>query len=138
MFRHITDDTFTKSYAYNIRHNYGLEGKRANYNPYPCVRIITTNAPSVGDHHGCPFKHFSQENLRNTILHFGVRETEAETICETAQNGHYQVACTRYFEAIHPNVAKESVMAIEHPNQFYQQSLEFTKSAGSNGMDVSR
>lgn len=30
-FSNIQDDKFNKEYRYNIRHSYGLEGRRANY-----------------------------------------------------------------------------------------------------------
>ena len=57
-------DKFEKEYAYNIRHSYGLEGKRVSYTPYTCEKIINMNVPMGRECHGCPFKTYSEENLR--------------------------------------------------------------------------
>ncbi|XP_031476813.1 probable DNA primase large subunit isoform X2 [Nymphaea colorata] len=111
----VGSERFEKEYAYNIRHNYGKEGKRTDYTPYSCQRIITST-PGVGDHHGCPYRHFSEENLRAALGNMGVTGRSVDDIMEKVQNRHYQLACTLTFEAIHscPHDA-----GINHPNQYF-------------------
>ncbi|KAF7721124.1 hypothetical protein EC973_005389 [Apophysomyces ossiformis] len=120
-FSNITDDKFQKEYAYNIRHNYGLEGKRANYSPYNCMKIIQGNPPSTGDHHGCPFRHFSIQNLEARLYKDRVATAHVNEIVNLVQDKHYQVACTRYYEVTHPECT-EKIDTIQHPNQYFEMS----------------
>lgn len=48
-----TTEKFNKEYLYYIRHNYGLEGKRANYHSFSCSKIIGYSNDRT--HFGCPF-----------------------------------------------------------------------------------
>ncbi|KAJ1672867.1 DNA primase subunit pri2 [Spiromyces aspiralis] len=126
--RKFTDDQFQKSYAYNIRHNYGMEGRRTDYTPYSCAKIITTNAPGAGDHHGCPFRHAGAGRLKALLCHGGLGGAEAGEVAELARQGHYQVACTKYLElrlrqrrgGAAPAVALDG---ITHPNQYFDLSV---------------
>ncbi|XP_010250659.1 PREDICTED: probable DNA primase large subunit [Nelumbo nucifera] len=117
-------ERFEKEYAYSIRHNYGKEGKRTDYTPYSCQKIISST-PGVGDHHGCPYRHFSEENLRTALGKMGVSGRTAEEVMDKVRNRHYQLACTLTFEAIHGSSCDAG---INHPNQYFSDSQKILQS----------
>ncbi|KAJ2723531.1 DNA primase subunit pri2 [Coemansia sp. Benny D115] len=124
-FSSMTDDQFQKGYAYNIRHNYGMEGKRADYTPYSCHRIIMSNPPGPGDHHGCPFRHFAAERLRAALHRDRLTEAEVREVTGLAAAGHYQVACTRHLEAklTHRRTQQEQQNQHQHQHQHQQSGV---------------
>lgn len=120
----VGSERFDKEYAYSIRHNYGKEGKRTDYTPYSCQKIIAST-PSVGDHHGCPYRHFSEENLRAALGKMGVGGRSMDEVLDKVRNKHYQLACTLTFEAIH---ASSCDTGINHPNQYFSESQKILQS----------
>ncbi|KAF8447622.1 DNA primase, large subunit [Boletus edulis BED1] len=142
----IADDRFNKEYRYNIRHSYGLEGKRANYPAKSCQQILTSDKPGVGDCHGCPYRHFSPENLQTGLLAVyssqGLTANDLHEVMRTVKEGHYHVACTRVFEITHASrgVKKGEGIgggdSVVHPNQYAARSIELEKSQREDAMAV--
>ncbi|KAL0364343.1 UNVERIFIED_CONTAM: putative DNA primase large subunit [Sesamum angustifolium] len=124
--RKVGAERFDKEYAYSIRHNYGKEGKRTDYTPYSCQKIISST-PGVGDHHGCPYRHFSEENLRAALNKMGVGNRAVEDVMDKVRSRHYQLACTLTFEAVH---GASCDAGINHPNQYYTDSQKILESRG--------
>ncbi|KAH7107551.1 DNA primase, large subunit [Auriculariales sp. MPI-PUGE-AT-0066] len=127
----VRDDEFEKSYKYNIRHNYGQEGKRADYPPYSCTRIIGGPTPGPQDSHGCPFRHFSKENLNTAVLSAygscGVTPQLLPELHRLVDAHHYHVACTRVFEVTHNVKSGEGIGggdSVGHPNRYFERSRE--------------
>lgn len=118
----IDGDKFDKQYSYNIRHNYGKEGKRADYTPYSCIKIIMSNTPGPGDSHGCPFRHTDLDLLKQKLKAMSIGTVYYDKIIESLKGGHYQVACTRYFEATHKREVESIQSSISHPNQYFEES----------------
>ncbi|KAI4465674.1 dna primase large subunit [Holotrichia oblita] len=119
----IDSGKFDKEYAYNIKHMYGLVGQRTSYSAYSCIKIISSNV-GVGDHHGCPYKHWDSVILRTKLNELGMTTEAVEDIVNTASKGHYQIACCKHFEYIH---GQQNKVAISHPNQYFEESLECSK-----------
>lgn len=114
-------DKFEKQYLYNIRHNYGQEGKRTSYSSFSCMKILT-GAVGAGDCHGCPFKHNSTVILKKQLEDNGIPIVEIPSILNFVGQRQYELACTKYFEIMHPNTPVE---AIYHPKQYYELSRKY-------------
>uniref|UniRef100_A0A7N6B727 DNA primase large subunit n=1 Tax=Anabas testudineus TaxID=64144 RepID=A0A7N6B727_ANATE len=125
-------DKFDKAYAYSIRHMFGKEGKRTDYTPYSCMKVILSNPPSQGDHHGCPFRHSDPELLKQKLQFYKVSPSGISQILELVKGMHYQLACQKYFELTH-NV-EDANFSLNHPNQYF---IESQKLLGG-GKDIKR
>uniref|UniRef100_A0A6Q2ZQI9 DNA primase large subunit n=1 Tax=Esox lucius TaxID=8010 RepID=A0A6Q2ZQI9_ESOLU len=122
-------DKFDKAYAYSIRHMFGKEGKRTDYTPYSCMKVILSNPPSQGDHHGCPFRHTDPELLKQKLQSYKVSPGGVSQILELVKGMHYQLACQKYFELTH-NI-EDSGFSLNHPNQYFLESQKLLGGPGA-------
>lgn len=126
---------FSKEYAYNWRHMYGKEGKRANYPPYSCAKVINSNAPNANEHHGCPFKHGTVQEVTTLLGRLGVNPQQQKGIIAQQQSHNYQLACVEHFKVTHPlaesnpNVQTDNLG--NHPNAWFHASVAYEKATGS-------
>lgn len=146
-FKNMTDDKFNKEYRYNIRHGYGLEGRRMNYPAKSCARILTQDQPGPQDSHGCPFRHFSTTNLSAAMVqHYGLNQAEQSEILASVKQGHYHVACTRIFEITHQKQGVKKGQGLDgrgetvtHPNRYFESSWKLAQTEGEgHGADGSQ
>jgi len=119
----IPADKFDKEYTYNIRYNYGKEGKKVNWLPWNCMRIIMENV-GPGENHGCPYRHHDPDVLKANLVKSGIAvgSDDLNQILQASKEGHFQKACALQFRASHKG-AELSTGITQHPNQFYQESI---------------
>ncbi|KAF8441975.1 eukaryotic and archaeal DNA primase, large subunit-domain-containing protein [Terfezia claveryi] len=131
-FSTITDDKFTKDYRYNIRHAYGLEGNRRNYKPLSCQQILIDRPPGPGETHGCPYRHFSVDNLVAALSRGGIVDKNVlGGVREDVEKKKFHLACNRVFEHVHARELKREKdegravnETIVHPNVYFARSWE--------------
>jgi DNA primase large subunit len=115
--KRMSGEDFLKKYAYNIRHNYGKEGKRADYTPYNCVKIITGTPPGSGEFHGCPYRHWDQGNVRKALAARGLSASQITDVMASVASRDYQIACRKEFEA---RMGIEDDGVGQHPNGYFE------------------
>ncbi|KAH8740722.1 hypothetical protein FG386_002684 [Cryptosporidium ryanae] len=117
-------NSFDKEIKYNIRHAYGQEGKRSNYSPYPCNKIINgLPLPGNGQNHGCPFKTFDLIPLQKMLkAYYGdnISSDKIQNISNLSRSGHFQLSCIELFKAMNPNSDTEGIG--NHPNLYFKKS----------------
>ncbi|KAF5315758.1 hypothetical protein D9611_004627 [Ephemerocybe angulata] len=137
-FSRITDDKFNKEYRYNIRHTYGLEGKRANYPAKNCLQVMAPGAQE----YGCPYKTYNPDNLQSALLstysHLGLKAADLPDIMQLVGAHSYHTACTRVFEVTHGSCGVKKGDGLNgehvtHPNQYAAHSRELYKAAAGGG-----
>jgi DNA primase large subunit len=89
--KHTDSAKFDKEYAYNIRHNYGLEGNRKDYPPYSCDRIQKLPIPTPDENHGCPFKIFGDPKLKIMLQSLKLDDLAITNILEKKNKNEYSV-----------------------------------------------
>lgn len=112
-------DAFDKQYLYNIRHNYGKEGKRQDYTPHSCLKVIGT-MPGPGQVHGCPYRVLGEAELRDSLARLNINRRTIDQAVSKAAGGHYQLACATVWEGAHGGCSCDT--GINHPNQYYAES----------------
>ncbi|EEA05528.1 DNA primase, large subunit family protein [Cryptosporidium muris RN66] len=121
----IDHTSFDKEIKYNIRHAYGQEGKRSNYLPYPCNKIINgLPLPGNGQNHGCPFKTFDITVLKKLLQNYYgnlIDSNQIQNITNLSKIGHYQLACLDLFKILHPDSNAQGIG--NHPNSYFKQSM---------------
>lgn len=132
----MSQETFNKEYKYNIRHQYGLEGARINYRPWDCATILNKPKPRAKEFHGCPYRDFTEAQLKQTFEDKGIKNIEdINLIMDNVQKQQYTIACTRVFELTHQKELLAQSKAgqpaqmehINHPNLYFDRSRQLER-----------
>ncbi|XP_011504634.1 PREDICTED: DNA primase large subunit-like [Ceratosolen solmsi marchali] len=114
----INEDKFNKQYLYQIQYNYGKVGRRVNYRPPGCTKLVV-DPVGPGEIHGCPFKHMDIDELTKKLIEYKISPSDIHEISKYATEGRYNLACTTYFESTHKKYPEKIFF---HPNQYFEQS----------------
>ena len=124
-----THDEFEKAYSYNLKHNYGKEGKKTNYTSYGCSKLISV-MPNVGDIYGCPFKLLNNTDLKKilkkTIVNQENSEKNINEILDFKNKMQYQLACGKYFD-LKNGIHSEEIFGVNSPIEYFNDMVEFIR-----------
>jgi DNA primase large subunit len=140
--RVMSDKDFDRNYAYNIRYNYGKEGKRLDWSPYSCSAILSMQPPvAADDRHGCPFRELPANQLAGMVTaeldaaNLPDAKEKIDEVTKLAAGKHYQLACKALWEASRPvpthvpdgGAELREKPAVTHPNEYFDAAEAYRK-----------
>nr|XP_023030322.1 probable DNA primase large subunit [Leptinotarsa decemlineata] len=120
-----------KRYIYGIRHLYGLEGSRRNYQSRSCRYIQNKNLGPV-EEGGCPFRHFDDSNLRKVLKSLLPSNPDEVEVMIHKRNEEPSLSCKLFSDAVLRKITGKVVernVTIESPVHYYfsmKKQLELT------------
>lgn len=96
----MNETTFETEYGYRLRHIYGVGNAQNSYNCYKCSSILNFNVKPT-ESYGCPFKHLSNESLKQILNEYKFIPEDIEDIVKLSSMENYEKACKRYHEITH-------------------------------------
>ena len=118
------------------RHMYGKEGKRHDYQAFNCNAIHNSNAPNANEHHGCPFKHHSVNQVTHMLGKLGISGPQLTPIIANMQSHNPNLACLEHFKVAHPHKVGSRPVDMDnvgnHPNAWFKSSVDYYRQDGSN------
>jgi hypothetical protein len=104
------------SYLYDVRHHYGLEGKRVACAPFAC-HDLGARPPRGSDPGGCPFASLAPHAVAAALVASGVAPSDAAAFSVAPSAGSSATArCRAHFAVSHPRAPP--LLALTHPHQW--------------------
>ncbi|RMG42460.1 MAG: hypothetical protein D6732_00905 [Methanobacteriota archaeon] len=119
----ISFEQFQKKAGYIIRHIYGLEGGKIDYNMPSCS--------TIQDRMFCTFKHANLDSIRSKVISLAEAidaenpEPLADLVAEKARMGDYGLACGYVLNLM--TKRKDFPKRIQHPMIYLKMTSEFNK-----------
>ncbi|KAG5866593.1 hypothetical protein JTB14_013112 [Gonioctena quinquepunctata] len=110
-----------KRYIYGIRHLYGLEGSRKNYQSRSC-RYLQEKSLGPTEEGGCPFKHFDDENLRSVLKNALPNNLDEVEVMMYERNENPGVSCKLFRNIVFKTMTGKEVekdVTVTNPVQYY-------------------
>lgn len=112
-------DKKIREYKYMLEHTYGRRGKKTDYSPWSCQKIVQKATPGHDEVYGCPYAYYSREKLENVLKTKGLAIAIISDVLKAKDESPF-LACKKVFLALYNVSDTESIKKVSrHPNNYF-------------------